>query len=221
MTHKCLFFGFFVLSSIFLAAHDVDAQRKAISSSEYYSGIYPKPAVPWSERSRRVEDIEETINDGVVTKSNTTVSEFLLPDRRRYYTKKVEDGKVTEFERITIEHWEYTRENGGAWTKVDLRGRAGGTGYGSGSGSGGTACTQFSVESVIINGISAKLFEALWVTSIGQELSFHESRRWIGDDGLPYREEEVKGMVHPRIETFRDSTTYDYNPNIKIEAPIN
>jgi hypothetical protein len=177
--------------------------------------------VAWRERSRRVEYIAETITDGVVTTSNTYVSEYLLPDRKRYYSQKVEDGKVTEFEQITIDHWEYTRTDGGAWKKVDLRGQAGGTGYGSGSGSAGMSCRQFSVENVIISGVSAKLFESLDVTSLGQELSFHESKHWIGEDGTPHRTEQFKGRLHPRVETFREITTYDYNPNIKIEAPIN
>jgi len=52
------------------------------------------------------------------------------------------------------------------------------------------------------------------------ELMFHEKRKWLGDDGLPYREENVKGKLSPHQETYHMVKIYGYDPNIKIEAPI-
>ena len=82
------------------------------------------------------------------------------------------------------------------------------------------SCTQYTVEAVFLNGMSVKLFERLDIRTVGDELRFAESRNWIGEDGLPYREENVSGRLSPRIEMARETVTFDYNPNIKIEAPV-
>ena len=114
---------------------------------------------------------------------------------------------------------QYTRKDGGIWTKVDL----GQSRYGSGNASGSASsrqCDQYSVDTTSINGRPMQLFEWLSIDAFTNELLFHEMRKWIGDDGLPYREEDVKGKLSPREETKRIVTTYDYDPSIKIEAPI-
>ena len=218
MTHKNIVFGLLVMGIALAAAFPVSAQKKAMSFREYYEGVYPKPAIPWHERSRRVENVRETLENGNVIRSETRLSEVLEPDRSRVYTKTVQAGKVTELEVITIEHMQFTRKDGGQWSKLDLRTQ--GTGIGSGTGSGSSSCSQYTVEPVFVNGMTAKLFEELNITSDKNELTFTESRHWVGEDGLPYRQEYLSGKVSPRIETSRNVTTFDYTANFKIEAPI-
>jgi hypothetical protein len=47
-----------------------------------------------------------------------------------------------------------------------------------------------------------------------------ESRYWIGLEGFLLQEEEVEGAFSPRVVKNRRLVKYDYEPNIKIDAPI-
>ena len=197
------------------------AQRKTIDQREWSNAIYGKPINPWYQRNHRVETLRENFTDGVVTRSSTTVSESVQPDRHRYYSKNVENGTTFERDSITIGDFNYSRENGGAWKKIDLRKSGLDAVSTGGTGSDSMACSQFSVEPAVINGIAVKLYERVDVTTFEGLLTVRESRRWISEDGTPYREEEVYGTVSPRTERTRTTTTYEYDPRIKIEAPMN
>jgi hypothetical protein len=213
-----------VLALLMISSQGITAlgQRKAIGSKEYYDAIFRNPEVSVSERTHRVETLEEVLSNGVVTKSELEISEVVLPNRERYYKKTVEGGKVKELEVITVEYFRYTRIDSGEWSKVDLRQAKSGSGYGSGSGSGSSrvACTQYSVEPVVIGGLPVKLYEMVDIESAGNELKLEENRSWKSEEGLPYRTERVKGFAFPRVETWREVVTYDYSPDLKIEAPI-
>lgn len=212
-------FALLVISSQGLTAL---GQRKLISSKEYYDAIFRRPEVGWSDRTRRVDTLEEQLSNGAVTRSELEVSEVVLPDRDRYYNKTVEGGKVKELEVITIAYFRYTRVDSGEWSKVDLRQAKLGSGYGSGGGTGSArvACTQYSVEPVVISGLPVKLYEMIDLVNTGNELTLEENRSWRTDDGLPYRTERVKGFAFPRVETWREVVTYDYSTDLKINAPI-
>lgn len=212
-------FAFLLISSQGITAF---GQRKLIGYKEYYDGIARRPEVGWFDRTHRVETLEEELSNGAVVKSDLEVSEVVLPDRQRYYRKTVVSGKVKEFEQITIEYFQYTRVDGGEWSKVDLRQQKPGVGYGSSAGSGSSrvACTQYSVEPVVIGGLPVKLYEMIDIETFGNELKFEEKRSWKSDEGLPYRTEHVKGFAFPRIETWREVVTYDYSNDLKLDAPI-
>lgn len=218
MKRTNLVFAFAVVVSTFVFCSHVEAQRKVITSKEYFEGV-SRTGVKYYDKSRRVETTDETIANGVVTRSVLQVHEVLLPNLSRNYTKTKEGDKVTEWEQITIDHMQYTRKDGGNWTKVDLRQAGYGSGSGSGSGS-SQQCSQFSVESAFLDGRAVEMFEWLLVDGSSKELSFRELRKWIGPDGLPYREENILGKLVPREEKEKRVTTYEYEPNIKIEAPI-
>ena len=210
--------GLFVLAVVLSLSSDANAQRRMISSREWMLPL-SNPTVKFWEKSRRVEMTDETLANGAIVKSVLTINEVFLPDHSRYYRKEITDGVTTEFEQIKIGYMQYTRKNSEPWTKVDLRGS--GTGSGNGTGGGvSTRCDQFSVEDVILNGKQVQLYEMLSINSDTNELTFTESRRWIASDGLLHRQEYVSGKLSPREETIRTVTTYEYDPNIKIEAPI-
>jgi hypothetical protein len=218
MNRLNLLFGMLALASVF--ALNVPAQRKIISSKEYIDAVMKPLGPKYYEKSRRVETMDEILADGVVTKSVFRIYEVLLPNRAREYSKTIEGDKATEFEQITIDYMQYTRKDGGAWIKVDLR-QSGSLGYGSGSASGSTRqLDQYSVETTSINGQSTQLYDWLSIDTSSNELMFHEMRKWIGIDGLPYREEDLRGKLSPREDTKRIITTYDYDPKITIEAPV-
>ena len=74
-----LLFGLLALASVFALSAEVAAQRKIITSKEYYDGA-PK-FYEYFKKSRHVEKTEETLTDGIVAKASLLINEVLLPDR--------------------------------------------------------------------------------------------------------------------------------------------
>lgn len=135
-----------------------NAQKTPITRGEFNDASLSRWRSGLSNRAHRIETREETIDNGVVTKSHTSISETLPPDRTRYYTVTAENGKKSEYEQIKIDYMMYTRHDSGPWTKVDLR-KQSGTGFGSGTGSASMSCAQYTVEDTFLDGVPVKLFE--------------------------------------------------------------
>lgn len=220
MNMKNIFVGLLLLAAISAFSFETLAQRTSISRKEFFDGTTKQSSKVY-ERSRRIITTDETILAGVTTKTVMSISDYLVPDRSHEYSKITAGDKVSETEQINIDYMQYDRKDGGAWTKLDLRQNGYGYGMGSGSGAGlSTQCDQFSVEPTFLNGMSMQFFDWISIDGSGKELTFKESKEWIGDDGFPYKKEETKGKLFPRDETHQTVTTYTYDPNIKIEAPI-
>ena len=197
-------------------ALEISAQRRIVKNSELHD-VQNKAYQKLYERSRRVETTDETFSEGSPVKTITRIYEMLLPNRSRSYYKEKEGDKVNETEQITIDNFLYVRKNDEPWKKIEIRS---GSGSGSGTGSGSYSCRQLTVESIFLNGISAQLFDELDISSETNGLMFKERRKWFGDDGSFLKEEFVEGLLSPRVENRRSTTTYEYDPNIKIEAPL-
>lgn len=210
----------FIAISVFilLNALFVCGQKKIITSSEYYSAV--SPALQKQHNvSRRVETVMELYADGNVAKKVTTLTETLLPNKYRYVRKEQTGDVLTESESITIDNFRYTRENGGAWTKIDLS-KMNGMGSGSGVGS-SCSSRQITVEQSFLNNFSAKLYEMINISESSQGLKYWEEKKWISDEGFLLKTETSNGLLIPRVETSKTVTTYEYNPtDLKIEAPI-
>lgn len=211
-------FGVIIFCAISVFNCDALAQSKLISSQEFIAGTTKKFSNVF-ERSRRVESITETISDGVVQKTVLNIYDYLHPARTRIYIKTTAGEKVSETEQIFIDHMRYDRKDGGAWMQVDMRQLGAGVSTGMGAGT-PQSCDEYSVEPVILNGMSMQLFERLSVDGNGKELLFTALKKWIGEDGFPYRTESTKGKLFPRDERQRLVMSYEYDPSIKIEAPI-
>ena len=204
------------LTIVIACVCEVSAQRKLISLEDYSKATLPVSSKS-REMTRRVVGTEETIMDGVVTKTVETIIEAVIPGGTRSYVKTTEGDKITESERIYVNNVWYFRNDGGAWNKEGddpLRRMEIGGGLSS------PGCLQYSVDSVFFNGRQTQMFEALSVSTKANELVFNQSRMWVDVDGLPYREEHTLGKMAPRIETYRSVSVYEYDPKIKIEAPI-
>lgn len=197
-------------------ALEISAQRRIAKNTELYD-VQNKAYQKLYQRSRRVETIDETFSEGSSVKTITRIYEMLLPTRSRSYYKEKEGDKVNETEQITIDNFLYVRKNNEPWKKLEI---GSGGGSGSGTGSGSYSCRQLTVESIFLDGISAQLFDELDISSETNGLTFKERRKWFGDDGSFLKEEFVEGLLSPRLENRRSTTTYEYDPNLKIEAPI-
>ena len=191
-------------------------QVKQISYSDYYKAD--------SEAYRLMRDVStrivrktENIENGVVVSSVETISEDLLPDRYRYVRIEKKGGEETSYETIQIGEMEYTRTNNGAWTSKKI----GGSGSGSAGGVGYSSCVQYTEESDFVGGQSARKLRKLEIRNGEKGLLFNDSMKWYNQQGQFLRTEIITGAFEPRSENYREVVAYEYNPNIKIEAPIN
>lgn len=208
-----------ILTIIFTLAFTSAAvsQVKQISSKEFYAASAIGNKLLY-ENSRRVLTKSETLENGAVISSVTKTEEKLLSDRTRYLTVENKNGEETSLELIYIGSIEYRRENGGQWTKKDLRGM----GIGSGISSGTPSLAQYTVESDFVEGIAALKFKALLVTQSSAEgLLFNESIAWYDQRGFLLRLERAAGNLDPRTVKTRSVAECEYDPSdLKIEAPI-
>ena len=204
------------LTIVIACVCEVSAQRKLISLEDYSKATLPVSSKS-REMTRRVVGTEETIMDGVVTKTVETIIEAVVSGGTRFFVKTTEGEKISEIERINVNSIWYVRNNGGVWNKEgDDPSRRMEIGGGLSS----PGCLQYSVDSVFLNGRQTQVFEALSVSSKANELVFNQIRMWVDVDDLPYREEHTLGKMAPRIETYRSVSMYEYDPNIRIEKPI-
>lgn len=193
----------------------VFSQTKQISANEFLT-INSNGHSLLSERSWRVITKTDTMNGGSIIKSITKTHEQLLPDKTRFLVVEKEGDKETRNEFVSIGSMEYRRENDGPWTSKDARG----TGIGSGSGSGIISCAQYTEDADFISGISARKLRQYLIEKTPEGLSFDDYRAWFDQNGLFVRSERTKGLLEPRLEKTYSIATYEYNPNIKIDAPI-
>ena len=207
-----------ILTFVFVCALStaVYTQTKQITSNEFYTSN-SKAFNLLSERSHRIETKTDTFDGASIVKSITKIYERLMPDRERFLTTEKIGDKETRSEYIHIGYMEYRRENNGPWTAKDLRG----TGSGEGNGSGGiVSCAQYTEESDSVNGTGARKLRQYLIEQTRQGLSFDDMTIWLSADGLFLKSARVKGLLEPRVERTQSVVTYEYDPNIKIEAPI-
>jgi hypothetical protein len=142
---------------------------------------------------------------------NESVSETLPPDRRRYTSTAVIDGKTRKTEMISIGEKNYLRIDGGAWKLDDSEPRYGlAAAYRSG---------VKIIEETTLNGQPVKVFEEKGGTSSDEGDKSYTKKYWLTAEGelLKTESEEVFDKTN---EIRRSVTVYEYDPNIKIEAPI-
>lgn len=194
------------------------AQTKQVSYNEFYKANSAAQKL-LSERSSRMETKTDDLENGTIVKSVTKIYERLLPDRERFLTTEKIGDKETSSEMIRIDYMEYRRQNNQPWTAKDLR--EGGSGSGSGIGGSGSACLQYTEESVSFDGAPARKLRQYIITSTSEGFSFDDTISWFDQtSGLFLKSERTKGLLEPRVERTHSVTTYEYDPNIKIEAPI-
>ncbi len=192
------------------------AQTRQISANEFYTSSYNAQKL-MNERSSRMVTKTDTMENGATVKSISKIYERLLPDRERFVTTEKIGDKETRSEYIRIGYMEYRRENNEPWTSKDLRG----SGNGSGGGSGSVSCAQFTEEIVTIDGTAARKLRQYMVERTPEGLSYDDMTSWFDQNsGLLLKSERFKGLLEPRVEKSQSVTTYEYDPNIKIEAPI-
>ena len=208
---------FFSILICFVFSATTFSQIKQISSSEFYTNNSNGHKL-LEERSYKMETKTETMKDGNLVKSVHRVEERLLPDKFHYVGIEKENDKETKNELIRIGYMQYSRQNTEPWSVKDLR-SGGGSGSGNGSG-GNVSCVQFTEEPDSVNGIPTRKLRQYLIERSSDGLIYDDFTNWIGQDGAFIKSERTKGWLEPKIERTRSVVTFEYDPNIKIEAPI-
>lgn len=221
-----LLLGFAVAVLAIVGVEDMSGQRRELSPHEYRSAVFDERKQATDRPVRQVSDVQRFEN-GTVILSERTVLEYATTGSFRRVIKTVDRGTARETEEIKIGDTVYSRNDGGPWAKIKLNTRgtwaSTGRGIGTAAGSGSCRLEQFSIDEVMLGDAKAELFEEFRVASIynsgRQQIEFTETRYWfdLNKDLIKY--ESVIGSFHPRKETERTVTTYEYDPKIKIEAP--
>jgi hypothetical protein len=178
-----------------------------------------------SGRTYRLTETTETfpVRDGAVESVRVHITEIVPPNERR----EVDDLKSPERTERTERIWDgkflYERRDNGAWSKYD--------GGGSGSSdftSGRVTMNYRLIEKTKINNDLVTIYEvekhrrANKYTRDGL-IEFHyidKTKYWIGSDGSFIKAVQESEVVGGKW-LVRGTSIYEYDPNIKIEAPIN
>lgn len=212
------FIGMIVIGIMAYGAIETSAQKASISNREFSDGIIKAEKLTVHRRLRETE-VEEILAGGIVIKKVETIIESDSRDGIKSYEKTTENGRTSVKEEITVGEELFEREDDGDWKRGDYWAifryeHVSGLRYFSPS------CDQYTTELVNRDGDQRKLFDGFVVDTNGSKLSFYHDSYWIGLDGLPYRIERISGKLSPMEIERRSIKTYEYDPTIKIAAPI-
>jgi hypothetical protein len=195
------------------AVSGVFAQQKVDLSREL-DDLQQKAQEMRRNKSYRIKTtIEEYDETGKKLKSKSvSVSETAPPDRS-YDSSTTESAGVTKkVERIEIGDKSYIKKDGGKWRKSVPEQSSSVIGVGLSTG-------VKIVEETMINGQSVKVYMEETRASLGGEDFSSTDKYWFTSEGelLKTESERKNGKTG---EISRVVTVYEFDPNIRIEAPI-
>jgi len=156
--------------------------------------------------------------EGITTK----ILEIVVPDKKREVEEIKSPTKNSKLERIWDGKNLYEKQNDGEWKKY-----GGGSSVGGSITSGQTTTTYRFVGKESLNNRTADVYESeslrvankMTRTSQYRVEYVTKTKYWISEDGLllkMIKESEVVGSK----ALSRETAIYEYDSNIKIEAPI-
>jgi hypothetical protein len=193
-------------------------QEKTISEAEFDAalrrGISKMEALPRKTVIKRTE-----YKSGKVSETRETVSEYLPPDKSRSLVTVTEGGAVSKTETISLKNAVYLRENGGKWVKQD----SSQNGFGEIISAGVSNIkpeNSYSVEEVKSGNKIIKIFTLYTTIDLVGGKIYTEEKTFIDDQGL-IRKAATKVSHGAKDNLYSDEViTYEYNPKIKIKAPV-
>ncbi len=214
---------------ICLACSSVYGQKREISK-EMFNDSYKKAGENTGKLSHRI------ISEGYVYRDEESqirsvekgISEIASPNRSRFSIehKNNELNTISYFELIKIDGVEYKRRNNGEWKKENTVINPNPTN----SKSSRSEAKYYLTENARLNNQTADLFELeveykhQTTNPVNRQMSesttCRKEKRWISKDGLLLKLEMVDENTNPRKINSRRIWVYEYDPTIKIEAPI-
>lgn len=212
-----------------LVSFNVYGQRKEIQKEDFLNA-YKKAGEKMKTMTYRfVSKNEHYFGEELKSVQINTV-EFVPPDKfHSIFDAKMFDRNQTLLsERILIGNDEYKRENGGNWIKQ--------TKSGTNQSPNNPIKTVESnskfylTENVQLDNQTTKLYEVAVETKTSmptgktgetkETVFYRKEKRWISRDGLLLRLEMEDESQQMRKVVTRQIWIYEYDPNIRIEAPI-
>jgi len=199
--------GFILISNIYGQSGKIkydlfsSVTKKAVEKSE----IFP----------RRHIVAEETYKNGNLVRTDTLIWEAVSTEKYRIIrTEKIGDN-LTKLEEITIDGNVYKRENDSKWKKEEWYFKHGFTRQTTEI----LGCTEYSVKETTFDNRKAQIFEQFSIGIDGAALTYEQEDFWISGNGSLLKQENTYGLLNPRNVLWHKTLIYEYDANIKIEAP--
>ena len=207
---------------------NIYGQRKEITREELLEA-YTKAVEKTRKLSRRIISESKVYGDDEtkIVQTQKSLDEFALPNSSRFIVEAKRTGidKVSSFEIIRIGDVEYKREENGKWTKRDYEPMPEPVAKSLES-----KTKYYLTENAKLNDQTADLYELEIefkhqnrnpvTKEVFENTTLRKEKRWISKDGLLLKIEIVDEKINPRKIIFSRVSVYEYDPNIKIEAPM-
>lgn len=221
MNLKTLHKSFALFTSILVFfAMGVLAQERSLTSDEFVT-LWRAAMTKARGLNRRVVSTRQHFTDG--KPSETEVWKYEYDGRDRvHYTNTLDRGdKHYRTEEIDMGKVRYCKKADGVWQEVTSPCIGGGIG-------GATVGTsKYSVEKAKLNNRDVDLYHQYTFykdrsspTRESEGLSFDDWKFWLTREGLVVREEYVHGLVDSKIIKWSRVEISEFDPTIKVEAPI-
>ncbi|CAN5626164.1 hypothetical protein BH24ACI3_BH24ACI3_03040 [soil metagenome] len=215
-----------IISVLFIvigAAGIANAQKNDISEAEYLQ-VEARAAELLNASGYRLRRVGEYFEDRSKSSriAESDILEVLQPNKRRTVEIRDYNGKIRKEERIWDGKSLYVRTDDGEWKQF-----SGGSGGGGRIESGQTTKKYRFLGKVDLDGVQADLYE-LESLRIANKFSANDMivvrfnkkiRSWYSPDGK-LLQKIIEDSIEGRQDLSRETTKIEYEPNIKIEAPI-
>lgn len=174
-----------------------------------------------------VINVEYENGNSFPARSGKTIVEIIPPDRRHFLSETQTAEGVKRYEYIRVGDKEFAKNDNGEWKELGGYGTGIGTGGGSGFGYGSDVKIERTVERKLkkgetVNNQSADLYETVdttkYIYPTATYANVSKESYWFDASGrfVKTANEDENGMAKT---TSRTTTEYEYDANIKIEAP--
>lgn len=211
----------FILVSLFFLCTSFVAGQQTITREEFWKPIREASAKARHYPRRHVQKINSIWN-GVKTQEAWTY-EYQPPDRIRYIHMKTRDGKTQRIEQINIGEKKYCKKDAGVWL-VSASYCIGGSGSG---GPSNIITEEYRREKTKLKNIDVVTYSnhTVYTNTNSKTVqtdgpSYWDSKHWFDNDGLILRSEHRRGLLKEPEPYYQQVETYEYDPKIKVEAPI-
>lgn len=205
----------FVLSAV--------GQKNDISEAEYRKAELKAAQLLKASNYRLERKLEYFPVRGETPRlAESDIKEVLLPNKWRTVEFRDHDGKPTREERLWDGNALYVRREDGEWNRFSRGSTA------SGRSESGQVTTKYRyLGKVELTGMESDLYEAESLR-IANKFSTHgfvvvrynkRVRTWYSTDGRLLQKIE-ENSIEGREELSRETTVIEYDPKIRIEAPI-
>lgn len=224
---KYLGFAAFISTVIICTVLCVTAQESTFDDDAFYN-LKEKAETFLDKGVLRLTIIEQSFENGskIPNRLEKYISEVIPPDRRRFIVEKKTKNGIERTEYIDIANQRFVKKNNSNWEIFKPEGS--GVGSGSGNGGGENVKIEHSTENklkrgVIINNQKADYYETKttfkYIYPTRTVVSYSKEGFWFDEKGR-YVKAIEEGFDEETKSLSQKTTEYEYDPKIKIEAPI-